>query len=154
MGVMKSGNGGKTWSNVSDPSFQTSRIARVAVHPDSPDVVLVADFDGFLWRSPDAGKTWASVITSQTQWVSIDFGAKDGTGKRNCYAVARDGRNVYVSGDGGKTWTANKSPIGSKTSNGRPQVAASPKNAGTVYLFLARSTEDMAEYKIGCGQLD
>ena len=151
MGVMKSGDGGKTWSNVSDPSFQTSRIARVAVHPDSPDVVLVADFDGLLWRSPDAGKTWTSVITSQKQWVSIDFGAKDGTGKRNCYAVARNGQNVYVSEDGGKTWTANKSPIGSKTSNGRPQVAASPKNAGTVYLYSPDLQKIWRNTKSGAG---
>ena len=135
MGVMKSKDGGTHWANVSDSGFQASSISRVVVHPDSPDIVMAADFNGFLWRSKNAGKNWETVNPSQTGWVTVDFGAKDRKGNRICYAMARDGKYVYVSGDDGVKWNKYKSPVGSKISDGRPQIAASPITPGTVYLY-------------------
>jgi len=135
IGVMKSTTAGASWKNVSDPRFKHSRISKVAVHPDSPDIVLAADFDGLLWRSGDGGTKWKAVNRSQKNWVSIDFSAKNSHGKRTCYAMAIDGKFVYVSTNDGVKWTAKKSPVGSKISNGRPQIAASPVTAETVYVF-------------------
>lgn len=135
IGVMKSHDAGKSWHNVSDKGFRSSTISRVAVDPDSADIVLAADFNGFLWRSKDGGKSWKKVNPSQTGWVTVDFGAKDSAGKRTCYAMARDGKYVYVSKDRGATWKRYTSPVGSKVSDGRPQVAASPHTPGTVYLY-------------------
>ena len=135
MGVMKSDDSGGSWKNVSADGFKTSLIAAVAVHPDSSDIVLAADFYGSLWRSKDAGKRWHTVNSSQKGWVSIAWSARNHEGHRVCYAMARDGKHVYVSDNEADNWKVHKSPVGSKVSDGRPQIAASPISPKTVYLY-------------------
>lgn len=58
--LRRSLDGGSSWANLTlDPGAQT--LAYVALSASAPDVIGVASFGGAIWRSDDAGATWALV---------------------------------------------------------------------------------------------
>ncbi len=134
MGVMKSTDAGKNWTNVSDPGFSGSRISRVVINPDSQTTVLAADFEprGNIWYSTDSGTMWTSVQSSLARWLCIEFGASS-MGTRSAYAVDSSGA-LYRSDDGGSSWVGLNTPVSAPGLN-RPQIACSPTTAGTLYLY-------------------
>lgn len=71
-----------------------------AVDPENPKVMFAALRDG-LFRSQNAGRSWkpAGVGLRSMAAVTIDPKRTD-----QVYAASEDGR-LYVSTDGGATWT-------------------------------------------------
>ncbi|MDF9795411.1 photosystem II stability/assembly factor-like uncharacterized protein [Catalinimonas alkaloidigena] len=67
-GVYKSTDGGENWEYLG--LKETSRISRIVVHPENPDIVYVAALGhGFtpqkergIYKSTDGGKTWENVL--------------------------------------------------------------------------------------------
>ena len=128
-GIYKSTDGGETWNNMGLPNSE--RIVKVAVNPGNSNVVL-ACVTGKLWsdsdergvyRSSDAGKTWAQVLkggNSSTGCGSMSMDAKNPntlfaslwdfrrkgwtfrSGGENADAPSASG--LYRSDDGGSHW--------------------------------------------------
>lgn len=117
-GVWKTGNGGASWTNVSDGYFGGS-VGAVAVSEWDPNVVYVglgektvrgnvSPGDG-AWRSRDAGDTWTKIGLEDSQHIS-----RIRIHPRNpdlVYAAVmghlfgpNDQRGVYRSSDGGASW--------------------------------------------------
>ena len=71
-----------------------------AVNPENPKVMLAAMRDG-LFRSADAGATWKPVGKELRNMVAVAINQKRAD---EVYAASEDGR-LYVSRDGGATWT-------------------------------------------------
>lgn len=73
-GILKSTDGGTTWTQLGAASFVGLRIARIAVTPGTPTRVFAATGGG-LYRSTDAGTTWTRMggtpLTAATD-VTID----------------------------------------------------------------------------------
>jgi photosystem II stability/assembly factor-like uncharacterized protein len=133
-GVYKSTDGGKTWTNTG--LKDTHHIARIAIHPQNPDIVYVAAV-GHLWgankerglyKTTDGGKTWVN-----SQFINEDTGfidlAMDLGDPNTLYAAAYQRRRtpfgfqgggphggLYKTSDGGATWT--------KLTNGLPSDVA------------------------------
>lgn len=117
-GVWKTTDAGQTWRNVSDGFFGGS-IGAVAVSAWDPNVVYVGGGEvtvrgnvshGYgMWKSTDAGKTWASLGLGDTRHIPhIVLHPKN---PDLVYVAAlghlfgpNDERGVYRSKDGGKTW--------------------------------------------------
>jgi photosystem II stability/assembly factor-like uncharacterized protein len=119
-GLWKTDNMGLSWRNVSDGFFRTGSVGAVAVAPGDPNVVYVGmgehavrgvmthSGDG-VYRSTDAGRTWAKVGLDATRHVArivvhpgnpdVVYVAAQGT----LYAPSAE-RGVYKSTDGGATW--------------------------------------------------
>src|SRR6476469_8699180 len=118
-GLWKTVDGGLTWAPVTDGQIHSSSVGAVAVSETNPDVVWIGmgeqcirgniqPGDG-VYKSTDAGKTWAHVGFEQSDAISririhptnpdvvfvADFGK---------YGTSSDERGVYKSVDGGKTW--------------------------------------------------
>jgi photosystem II stability/assembly factor-like uncharacterized protein len=117
-GIWKTTNGGRQWENISDGFFGGS-IGSIAVSKSDPNVMYVGGGEktvrgnvssGYgIWKSEDAGKTWASSGLKNSRHVpriavhptnsNIVYAGVLG----NIYKPTQE-RGVYKSTDGGKTW--------------------------------------------------
>lgn len=118
-GLWKTTNRGATWEPVTDHQIHSSSVGAVAVSETDTNEVFIgtgeADIRGNIqpgdgvYKSTDAGKTWARVGFEHSDAISkiridptnadIVFVADFGK-----YSVPSDERGVYKSTDGGKTW--------------------------------------------------
>ncbi|HEY0868483.1 MAG TPA: hypothetical protein VGE01_13950 [Fimbriimonas sp.] len=78
-GVYRSNDGGKTWTHLG--LVETRQIAKIAIHPDNPDVAYVAAL-GNLWgaskergvyKTTDGGKTWSQVLAVDDRTGAVDL---------------------------------------------------------------------------------
>ncbi len=129
--IFKSGDRGRTWKklpiNLKMGGNEDHRFGgpRLVVSPFHPSVLLFGSRHDGLWRSADAGASWARVPTpgAGKEGVGISavaFGAR----KPGAAYAAAFGEGVYESGDDGLTWH--------KTVGGPAEVerlAASPDGA-------------------------
>lgn len=117
-GIWKTLDGGRTWDNISDGFFGGS-IGAISVSKSDPNVMYVGGGEktvrgnvssGYgIWKSVDAGKTWASAGLKNSRHVpriavdpsdhNIVYAGVLG----NIYKPTQE-RGVYKSTDGGKTW--------------------------------------------------
>jgi photosystem II stability/assembly factor-like uncharacterized protein len=117
-GLWKSGNSGRTWTPIFD-SQPTASIGAIGVSSSNPDVVYVGTgepdmrdsiaFGNGMYKSTDAGKTWAHIGLDDTRQIgrvivdpknpNIVFVAALG----HAYGPSAE-RGVYRTRDGGATW--------------------------------------------------
>lgn len=71
-----------------------------AVNPENPKVMFAAVRDG-LFRSADAGENWKPVAKELKNMAAVAINPKRSD---EVYAASEDGK-LYVSTDGGTTWT-------------------------------------------------
>ena len=144
-GVFKSTDGGQNWAAASDRYFGGT-IGAVAVDPQNADVVWVgggetdirgntAGGDG-LWKSTDAGRTWAFLgfkyehistirlhpTNTNVAWIGV-FGDPFRAGTRGLYKTT----------DGGKTFTRT---LYANDSTGVIDIATDPSNPDVLYAAM------------------
>jgi photosystem II stability/assembly factor-like uncharacterized protein len=94
------------WST-SGPNGGMIRV--VKIHPTTPTTVYVASYYGGIFKSTDAGATWATMSTGLPRMLISDL-AFDPTDATIMYAVAgessstRPGNGLYKTTNGGQTW--------------------------------------------------
>lgn len=166
LGLMKSSDGGKTWSLIAGSTFARAAFNRLRVHPTNPSIVLAATSRGGYGRdahegvpgspafgvlkSSDGGLTWARVLAGQATALETDP-----TNFNNQYAAIGEQRGpsgidsdstgsvvngIYRSTDGGETWALVSGPWGPSnalnTSVGRIELAIAPSNSNTIYASI------------------
>jgi photosystem II stability/assembly factor-like uncharacterized protein len=118
-GLWKTTDGGMKWAPTTDGQINSSSVGAVAVAESRPDVVFIGTGESCIrgnimpgdgvYKSADAGKTWAHVGFSNSDAISkirihptnpdvvfvADFGR---------YGTPSDERGLYKSTDGGKSW--------------------------------------------------
>lgn len=146
-GVWKSDNGGATWTAVfaKEP---VAAIGAVTIDPTNANVVWVGTgeanprndvtFGDGVYKTTDGGKTWQNMGLRDTWSISrilvdphdpnhVIVGAF-GDPYRNSEA-----RGVYVTGDGGKTWTKTLY-VGPQT--GAAELAMDPNDPSIIYASM------------------
>ena len=116
----------------------SGRIARFAVHPDDTRIIYAASASGGLWKTVNAGTTWAPIFEGQSTVsmgeVALTPGHPDivwvGTGEQNSVRSSQFGDGVYRSADGGKTWQ-HKGLAGSRHIG---RILIHPDNPDLVYV--------------------
>lgn len=154
MGVVRSTDGGKTWSA---PTLTDSRqIGTIVVDPTNPDIALVATIghafgpntERGVFRTVDGGKTWTRVLYKDENTGAIDVTldphnpnivwAALWTVRRQPWSFSSGGAGsgLYRSGDGGVTWThvtGNGLPDGIL---GRIDVQVSGADSNRIYAMV------------------
>jgi len=122
-GIYKSTDGGATWKHTGLEN--TGRIARIIVDPTNPDIVFAAAVgSGFapsqdrgVFRTADGGKTWQRVlfVDENTGAADLAMDAHDpqtllaGTWELTVHTwdlhSGGPGSGIFISHDGGTTWT-------------------------------------------------
>jgi photosystem II stability/assembly factor-like uncharacterized protein len=152
-GIYKTTNAGETWQKMG--LEKTERIAKIAIHPQHPDIVFVAAL-GNLWnasperglfKTSDGGKTWEKILYLDENTGCCDI-AIDPVDPNILYAGMWEfrrtpwsfssggkGSGLFRSADGGNTWskiTAGLPP----GILGRVSVSISPVRSGIVYALI------------------
>jgi len=166
-GVYRSSDGGHSWTNLGLKDSQ--HIGRIIVHPDNPDVVLVAA-EGPLWsaggdrgvyRSEDGGESWERVLH-----VNEDTGATDvlfhpsepsivyaATYERRrspwSFMAGGAGSGIYKSTDGGRSWREVSNGLPSAKHDvaiGKIGLAVTPADPERVYATIEASDDEQGFY--------
>jgi hypothetical protein len=140
MGIMKSTDGGQTWSNIGRSAFGGFAVSKILIDPDNPSRLLVTtgrgrDFYGRVWLSTDAGATWQVSNNNQVGWSGASIGAPFQNGSRYWYiAGGATGGQVYRTSNKGGTWTKLNPPV-SADFLWCLDIAASKTDPDIVYLL-------------------
>lgn len=146
-GVFKTTNQGTTWSAVFEKEAVAS-VGAVAVWQKNPDVVWVgtgeannrnsSSWGNGIYRSLDAGGTWQHLGLEATH--SISRVIPDPTDSATVYVAAlgrlwgeNPERGVYLTRDGGKTWTLSLK-VDART--GACDLAMDPANPKVLYAAM------------------
>jgi photosystem II stability/assembly factor-like uncharacterized protein len=165
VGMLKSTDGGRTWSLLAASTFARGSVKRIRVHPTSANVLLAATSRGGfgkdsregapspplfgIQKSIDGGMSWIRTLAGQASALEVDA-----TNFNNQYAAIADQRSgrpgeapgsvtngVYRSIDSGDSWTRIEGPWGTSTSPsfatvGRIELALSPSSPNTLYASI------------------
>jgi photosystem II stability/assembly factor-like uncharacterized protein len=120
------------------PGSTSGRISDLAVHPRHPATWYVATAAGGLWKTENAGVTFAPIFDTQGSF-SIGALALDethpntlwvGTGENNSLRSVPYGDGVYKSIDAGRTFTK----VGLPNSEHIGRIVIDPRNSNVVYV--------------------
>ncbi|MBS1713378.1 MAG: hypothetical protein JST30_03490 [Armatimonadetes bacterium] len=139
MGLMRSVNGGSSWTQELEAELAGCEIGDVMVDPDDPSVVLVAagrgtgDSDGLgIWRSTDYGNTWTRVQSTTGEGYHRFAASIKVSGVRWIYAAHASSGVIRRSNDHGATWSDASPPA-----IGLTNVAASTTHRDRVYAYVS-----------------
>ncbi len=153
-GIYKSTDAGETWTLMG--LEKTARIARVVIHPQDPNTVLVCALghaygpqqERGVFRTTDGGATWARVLFVDENTGCSDL-AMDPSNTRVLFAgmwqieihtwgrtSGGPGSGLFVSRDGGATWTRLKGNGLPARPVGKVVVAIANSNSQRVYAML------------------
>lgn len=148
-GLWKTSDAGQRWENISDGFFKTGSVGAIAVAPSDPNVLycgmgehaprgVMTSYGDGVYKSTDAGKTWAHVGLKETQhiariivhpndpdvaWVAAQ-GALYGPNKE---------RGIFKTTDGGKTW---KNVLYVNELTGCSELSIDPGNPRIMYAAM------------------
>jgi len=134
-GVFKSLDGGDSWATMESGLGGINSVGRVVIAPSSSSTLYVATDKG-VFRSTDGAATWVQkpfnldVFTTNVSALAVDPGSST-----TVYAGADSGR-LYKSTNGGDTWAAANSGLGSTTITA---LVIHPSTTSTIYAGTADS---------------
>lgn len=126
------------------PAVISGRISDIAVPPAQQPgerlgkTVYVASAAGGVWKTTNAGMTWAPIFDAQrvSSIGSVAVAPSDarvvwvGTGESNNLRSSSWGDGIYKSTDGGETWTH----MGLRASQHLARIVLHPTNADIIYV--------------------
>jgi photosystem II stability/assembly factor-like uncharacterized protein len=140
-GIMKSDDGGTTWTNYGAATFANLSISHIAVDPNNSQVVIAtagrgAAAGGGIYRSVNGGQTWTKAALPNVSWDGLSISVPDALGKVTLWAAGESavGANIYKSVNEGLTWTKVTTPIGAFV-HASVDIACSKVSPGTVYIL-------------------
>lgn len=145
---------GMPWVSIG-PRNVNGRVKCIAVHPTNPAIVYAGAASGGVWRSDDSGQSWRPLWDTQESLsigsIAICRDQPDtiyvGTGEWTPgWGPSYPGAGVYVSGDGGTTWTRRQNVRARRIA----KILVSPVNPNLVYVAgesgLERSVDGGVEW--------
>ena len=124
------------WRNIGP--HRASRTVAIAGHRSHPYTFYMAQVNGGVWKTTDAGRTWTPIFDDQPTGSigTIVIAPSDsntlyvGSGEGLHRPDLSTGDGVYKSSDGGKTWTN----VGLREAQQIPSIAVDPKDPNRVFV--------------------
>jgi photosystem II stability/assembly factor-like uncharacterized protein len=120
------------------PAVTSGRVVGFAVHPNDRSHYYVAAASGGVWKTTNAGTTWAPIFDSEGSYSigTVVLDPKNpnvvwvGTGENNSQRSVGYGDGIYRSDDNGKTWKN----MGLKGSEHIGRIVIDPRDSNIVYV--------------------
>ena len=160
IGIFRSIDGGENWTNMG--LRETKTIHRIIIHRDDPNTVLVAatgsawgsNPDRGVFKTTDGGKSWRKVLFVNDSTGCADL-VVDPLNPNKLFAAMWEygrkpwtfnsggaGSGLYVSYDGGETWTKRTDKDGLPKGNlGRMGLAIARSNPQIVYAIVEAAAD-------------
>ena len=158
MGIYKSTDAGKTWTPMG--LEKTGRIGRIVIDPRNPDIVFAAALgtsygpqpERGVFRTTDGGKTWERVLFVDENTGCSDVVMDPGNSKVLFAGMWQfvihtwaqmsggPGSGIFVSRDGGSTWTRLNGHGLPEQEVGKIGLAISNSNPKRVYAIIETGT--------------
>jgi len=153
-GIHYTADGGKTWTHLG--LTDTHHIGRILLHPNDSDTLWVAaigrlystNAERGVYKSTDGGKTWRKTLYIDENTGVIDM-AIDPANPDRLFAAAWErsrkawnfveggpGSGVYISEDGGETWTAANEGLPTGEYMGRIGLSVCASSPNVVYACV------------------
>jgi hypothetical protein len=151
VGVLKSTNGGTTWTLYGNALFgtRTNSISRIVVNPLNSNQLFASSSLG-LTTSTDAGVTWTKMtagLPNSGNFVADDVVIDASSSPIKIYTIGRSGfggtgYGVYKSSDGGASFAQQTTglPAAASNFNYRSRMAIAPSNPNVLYLVTVNSS--------------
>ena len=153
-GIYKSTDAGRSWTHMG--LDETGRIGRVLIHPANPDIVFACALGRMtgpqqergVYRTIDGGAHWERVlfVDENTGCSGLSIDVKNprviyaGTWQVEMHTYGEfsggAGSGVYVSRDGGSTWSRVTAVGLPHSPLGKIDVAVAPSNSDRVYALI------------------
>ena len=132
----------------------SGRVAGIAASPTSAGTYYIAAAGGGVWKTTDAGSSWAPITDGQ---ASLSMGAiavapsdenvvYAGTGEANNSADSNYGVGILRSADGGATWSLAQGPANIFATAGltTSKIAVDPTNPSIAYAAMGNVGQNKA----------
>lgn len=158
-GILKSTDGGATWTSLGGDVFYRRTISRIVIDPADANTVYVAvgalavnglPGDTGVWKSTDGGATWNQMINGIAKFSDGDAVSDlvmDPSNAQHLYAAvgtpgSSPANGVYQTFDGGASWTvAGDFPTGAMDpAMGRIALAIAPSSPQTLFAVVVRAS--------------
>ncbi|MCU0359623.1 MAG: T9SS type A sorting domain-containing protein [Bacteroidia bacterium] len=104
IGVLKSTNGGASWSAVLTASVsQNILIRRLLINPSNPNILLAATSVG-IYRTTNAGVSWA-LVSSNIWFIDMEFKPTDPNYVYAATYSPNGNSQIFSSSNNGQTWS-------------------------------------------------
>lgn len=146
IGILKSTNGGATWTKSLDWSENNLRgVQRIIINPRRSNTVFAATTEG-VFRSYDAGKNW-SVVNQTVMAVDLDYTPNDTNRLYATFGSLNNPQNgLFRSLDGGSTWTKMTNGLPSAYT-GKALLTVSENQPNTLFASIADAEQQIGLYK-------
>lgn len=159
-GIMRTDDGGASWTNIPASTFGNRQVRKIIFHPDQPSIVLAltsstlgSTNSGNIYISINAGQTWTVTSAPSRRWDDIDVSVSSG-GVRTFWAVSggyfKDKNGVeygdlsngaiYKSVNGGLNWTS-VNPPNAGAGQVLMDVACSKVHPDQLYVLMPGSNQ-------------
>ncbi len=141
IGVLRSSDGGRTWSRSLDWSAHQNRgVQVVRVDPTDRDVVWAGTSEG-VYRTVDSGLTWERVLDVLMVTDLVIHPGDPDLVIAACGNLGTTGHGLYRTTDGGETWSrivqSGQVPT---TYGGKAQLALAPSDPDIVFASIGNSS--------------
>ena len=148
MGIFKSINGGSSWSQVLNWTYQQNRgVWDIVINPLNPNSVYAATTEG-VYKSTDGGITW-NLTLNQLMCMDLEMLNAD-TNILLC-GVGNNGtstsQGLYRTSNSGGTWARVSAGLPAASYAGRVTVAKNPTNNDTLLVHIADVYNTVGIYK-------
>jgi len=158
-GIYKSTDAGETWTNMG--LVETGRIGTIVVHPTNPEIVLVCALgratgpqkERGVFRTDDGGRTWRNVlfVNENTGCSGLQLSMQNpdvviaGTWEielqTHVLHSGGSGSGIYLSSDGGRTFSRITHPGLPQSPYGKTDVAIAPSDGNRMYALIQTGSD-------------